>query len=76
MQLLCVPAVRHCLGFKLLDGAVAGAVFVGLVGLACGKRPLKLAQGADRNVLLITIDTLRQVCTNAATWRRRRGSSG
>ena len=52
-------AVRHCFGFKFLDGAVAGAVFVGLISAACGKRPLDLAQGADRNVLLITIDTLR-----------------
>src|SRR5580765_3395253 len=52
-------AVRHCFGFKFLDGAVASAVFVGLISAACGKRPLDLAQGADRNVLLITIDTLR-----------------
>src|SRR6478752_6563740 len=37
-------AVRHCLGFKFLDGAVAGAVFVGLIGAGCGKRPLELAQ--------------------------------
>jgi arylsulfatase A-like enzyme/tetratricopeptide (TPR) repeat protein len=61
MQLLwgTIFAVRHYLGFKFLDGAVAGAVFVGLIGSACGKRPLELAQGADRNVLLITIDTLR-----------------
>ena len=61
MQLLwgTIFAVRHCFGFKFLDGAVAGAVFVGLMGAACGKRPLELAQGADRNVLLITIDTLR-----------------
>jgi arylsulfatase A-like enzyme/Tfp pilus assembly protein PilF len=52
-------AVRHRFGFKFLDGAVASAVFVGLIGAACGKRPIDLPQGANRNVLLITIDTLR-----------------
>ncbi len=61
MQLLwaTIFAVRHGFRFKFLDGAVASAVFVGLLGAACGKRPLDLSQGADRNVLLITIDTLR-----------------
>ena len=45
--------------FKNLDRALAGALFVGFLTAGCGKTPVELRQASDRNVLLITIDTLR-----------------
>jgi arylsulfatase A-like enzyme/Tfp pilus assembly protein PilF len=54
--------VRFERWFKNLDGfalAVFFVAFVALSGAACGKKAIDIAQASDRNVLLITIDTLR-----------------
>jgi arylsulfatase A-like enzyme/tetratricopeptide (TPR) repeat protein len=51
-------AVLFRSGFKFLDVA-ATAVLVGLTTIACGKKPADIPQASDRNVLLVTIDTLR-----------------
>jgi len=54
--------VRFERWFKNLDGfalAVFFVAFVALSGAACDKKAIDIAQASDRNVLLITIDTLR-----------------
>ena len=45
--------------FKILDGFVLSIIFVVFSAAACGKQTADVAQAPDRNVLLITIDTLR-----------------
>jgi arylsulfatase A-like enzyme/Tfp pilus assembly protein PilF len=52
---LVSPSVR----FKLLDARALSIILVGLMTAACSARSSDLLQASDRNVLLITIDTLR-----------------
>src|SRR5476651_676586 len=61
MQLLwnTIFAVTLRTRFKNLDGALVCALFVGLLCEGCGKTSHDFPQAFDRNVLLITIDTLR-----------------
>jgi arylsulfatase A-like enzyme/tetratricopeptide (TPR) repeat protein len=52
-------AVSRVRCFKILDAAALSVFFVALGVSACAKKSLDFAQASDRNVLLITIDTLR-----------------
>jgi hypothetical protein len=52
-------AVRVPTGFKFLDSAAASVIVVVLTAAACGPKPLEIGQTPDRNILLITVDTLR-----------------
>jgi arylsulfatase A-like enzyme/Tfp pilus assembly protein PilF len=45
--------------FKILDGVVLAVALTGLSAAACSNRTIDIVQASDRNVLLITIDTLR-----------------
>jgi arylsulfatase A-like enzyme/tetratricopeptide (TPR) repeat protein len=52
-------AVSFRFGSKILDGFAGMVTIVALGTAACGKRAVEISQASDRNVLLITIDTLR-----------------
>jgi len=45
--------------FKILDKAALGIILVAFSGAACTSKGTEFRQAVDRNVLLITIDTLR-----------------
>ena len=51
--------VRVWAGFKILDGAAASVIIVALSAPACGPKALEIGQTPERNILLITVDTLR-----------------
>ena len=61
MQLLwnTIFAVTLQRRFKNLDARLIAALFAGFWATGCGKTPFDFPQAPDRNVLLITIDTLR-----------------
>ena len=44
---------------KILDGFGVTVIFVAVATAGCSKRTVEISQASDRNVLLITIDTLR-----------------
>jgi arylsulfatase A-like enzyme/tetratricopeptide (TPR) repeat protein len=45
--------------FNILDAVFVLAIVSGAISAACGSKPTEFARTSDRNVLLITIDTLR-----------------
>ena len=61
MQLLwnSIFLVSYYVRFKLLDTRALSIILVGLLTAACATKSSDLVQASDRNVLLITIDTLR-----------------
>ena len=61
MQLLwnSIFLVGYYLRFKLLDTRSLSIILVGLLTAGCATKSSDLIQASDRNILLITIDTLR-----------------